>query len=328
VSVNLPADVRIVPFDADQHAQPVLDVWHAGFGQAWPMTARSLWRGLAAPFPSQRGQHFVAVDAGDQVVGFVATQFTYRDGGHARGNLGALVVAPSHQRRGIGAALVDHAVEHLRRLGAARVQPGGLYPRLWPGVPENLPGALAFFEALGWAFVETIEVDLVGDLTAYETPASLHERMAAERVTLTPARTISDVRDALAFQQREFPPWYETYEHVARLNDWQDILLARDADAKLVGTLLMSSAHSHPTRSETAWEALFGQDMGSLGEVGVAASARGRGIGLALVAWGSAILRRRGVRHCLIGWTTLADFYAKLGYRVWQRYRISRRPLA
>jgi beta-N-acetylhexosaminidase len=318
------ADIRSL--DKDVHAQPVLELWNAAFGSAWAMTAGPLWRGLSAPLPTQVEAHFVAVE-GEQVVGVVATQFNRRDGGRSGGHIGALAVAPPFQRRGIGAALLTHACDHLRRLGAATVQLGGLYPRLWPGVAENLPDALAFFRAQGWAFDDELQNDLVGDLTQFEISPDLRERMTAEKLVIEPARTVNDVRSVLALQQRQFPGWYETYEQVARVGDVADILVARDPERGIVGSLVMCSPHSSPLRAESAWQGVVGGTLGGINEVGVASSERGRGIGIALVAWGSAVLRRRGVTACLIGWTSLADFYGKLGYQVWRRYHMSRRAL-
>ena len=71
------------------------------------------------------------------------------------------------------------------------------------------------------------------------------------------------------------------------------------------------------------WTRLLGDDCGGLGAVGVAAGVRGQGIGTALVARGSDVLRERGVGNSCIGWTWLVDFYGRLGYRPWRSYAMS-----
>jgi beta-N-acetylhexosaminidase len=67
--------------------------------------------------------------------------------------------------------------------------------------------------------------------------------------------------------------------------------------------------------------------VGALGTVGVAAARRGQGIGLALVARGSEILKEQGINQCHISWVVLLDFYGKLGYRTWRSYKMSWRFL-
>jgi predicted N-acetyltransferase YhbS len=89
----------------------------------------------------------------------------------------------------------------------------------------------------------------------------------------------------------------------------------------------MSSPQSHPARTDVAWKGLLGDDAGSINAVGVAAAAQGRGIGIGLMARGSEVLVERGAGMCHIGWTTLLDFYAKVGYTPWCAYAMSWREL-
>jgi GNAT superfamily N-acetyltransferase len=76
------------------------------------------------------------------------------------------------------------------------------------------------------------------------------------------------------------------------------------------------------------WKTLLGASAGAIGVVGVAESARQRGVGRALVARASEIVRDRGAQHCFIGWTWMIGLYGELGYHVWQEYQMSRRVLA
>jgi predicted N-acetyltransferase YhbS len=45
-----------------------------------------------------------------------------------------------------------------------------------------------------------------------------------------------------------------------------------------------------------------------------------RGIGTAMVAGASELLREAGTRNCHIGWTTRESFYRRAGYQPWRRY--------
>jgi len=95
---------------------------------------------------------------------------------------------------------------------------------------------------------------------------------------------------------------------------------------QVVGSLIMSDVRSTDWTGRQ-WRALLGEDMGAIGAVGVAESQRDKGIGLAMVAQASAVLRDRGIRHCYIHWTWLVDWYGRLGHRVWQDYWMARKVL-
>lgn len=316
--------LEIQPYHATSDAAAVAALWQEALGQTWPLSETMCRQILAGPRARQDTQHFVARLYG-RLVGFAGsglyrpTETASRDG-----YLSALVVAPQVQRQGIGMALHETALAHLRARGARRIQLGGGLVRFWPGVPSNLPAALAFFQAQGWRYTETT-FDLWRDLRAYVTPPALRQRMAAVPVWLSAARA-EEWPELLAFQERAFPFWSESYAEAAALGDYADALLARTTGGQLVGSLLMITPRSHPERTDAPWTMVLGPRLGGLGAVGVAQAQRGHGIGLALVARGSELLRERGADYGYIGWTRLTDFYGQAGYTIWREYQMSWRP--
>jgi ribosomal protein S18 acetylase RimI-like enzyme len=280
---------------------------------------------IHGPVTRPDGVNFVAVDQG-RIAGFVGTATYGSNAGHGEsGCIRALYVAPALQRRGIGTALYDAALGHLRSSGLHHIQLGGGLVRFWPGIPHNLPAALAFFRAMGWDDGFTA-YDLLQDLSAYVSPPEIAERMAEMPFRLSTARE-EDVPALLEFEDREFPGWSDAFRDAVHLGDHDDALIARDADGNVVGALIMVTPRSHPNRTDAPWTALLGSQLGGMGSVGVAASHRGHGIGLALVARASKILRERGARYGHIGWTGLVDFYGRLGYIVWREFQVSRREI-
>lgn len=317
--------VIVRPFDFDRDTAAVAALWRDAQGTTWPLAADRLGAVLDALDPARDGAHFVA-EAGAGLLGFVATQ-TRRSGPAAppEGYLPALLIVSAARRRGLGTALHDRALAHLREQGVRRVQLGGGEPRFWPGVPTNLPGAEPFFRARGWAF-DGLSHDLIRDLRAPHAPDPGWGRAPAG-IAIAVA-TPADIPDLLAFERREFPAWQGAYAALAARGVADDFLIARRADGALVGALILyAAARSRPPRHDVPWSALLGDDCGGLGAVGVAAAARGRGVGAALVAHGSAVLSARGVGTCCIGWTWLLDFYGRDGYRHWRSYAMSWRDL-
>jgi GNAT superfamily N-acetyltransferase len=309
---------QIQPYDADRDEAATFDLWQKTVGQEWPVAPSRFRQILAGP----ESQHFVVREE-EQVIGFCATLKSIRESQRV-GHLAALLVAPHRQGRGIGTALHNSALKQFR--GLSSVQLGSISPRFWCGVPGNLPSAARFFRARGWSFSETA-YDLVQDLHHYITPPYIYQRMERERVSFEVASSQS-IGDILAFETREFPNWLAYYKRYASIGDYQDLLVARDnSSGHIVGTLVMYSSQSHASRTDVIWQTMLGADSGAIGAVGVAASARGRGIGIALVARASDLLKERGVRNCYIDWVVLTDFYAKLGYTKWRDYLISWRTL-
>lgn len=310
---------NIEEYHAETDAAAVFGLWQSTVGQEWPLSFERFQQILSAPSM----HHFVARENG-QVVGFVATQQSLA-WDQTTGHLLALLVAPTRQRQGLGSALHDTALQYLREAGVHLLQLGGLSPRFWCGVPGNLTPAPDFFKSHGWDFAEMV-YDLLQDLRQYTTPPSVYQRMDTQHITLAAAHP-GDIPEVLAFEQREFPHWQMHFEHSAQLGDAQDVVIARDAGGQIVGTLLTFTSHSHAKRTDLIWQELLGQDAGALGAVGVAPSAQGRGIGIALVARASDLLKERGASKCVIDWVVLTDFYAKLGYAKWRSYHTSRRTL-
>jgi predicted GNAT family acetyltransferase len=76
--------------------------------------------------------------------------------------------------------------------------------------------------------------------------------------------------------------------------------------------------------ADTIYLPILGPAAATISCVGVAPHMEGRGIGTALVARASEILRDRGVGTCHISWTVRESFYTRAGYRPWYRYRMFR----
>jgi GNAT superfamily N-acetyltransferase len=61
--------------------------------------------------------------------------------------------------------------------------------------------------------------------------------------------------------------------------------------------------------------------VAALGPLGLDPAARGGGLGLALVAGAARWQREHGHRAAVIDWTTLTDFYGRLGAHAWRVYQ-------
>jgi len=207
-------------------------------------------------------------------------------------------------------ALLSAAIERLRAGNATSVSAGsGGDFYIWPGVPCDLPGAVRFFASRGWQrSYET--VDLVTDLRRYRPPPGVYRNAGEARITISqPGR--GRVAEVLAFEAAAFPSWSRWFGRSGPAG----MLAATDDAGRVAGTLLLDGPGA-----DTVLAPVLGPAAGTIGCVGVAPPRQGKGIGTALVARASEILRDAGTRNCHIGWTTRETFYRRAGYEPWRRY--------
>jgi beta-N-acetylhexosaminidase len=296
----------IRPFDPGRDRPLLGRLWEAALGSVWPLRPDALdlvKEGLVAEPGDGSGPG--RGDLAGRGVGIVAVD--------PAGSIPLLVVDPAYQRRGVGTRLLEAAMARLGQLGATTVALGsGGDDYIWPGVPDNLPGAVEFFRARAWRFDRTV-IDLVADLRGYEAPAGVGERAGRAGVSIE-VMAAPERAEVMAFESATFPEWVGWFE---RLDS--SVLVARDRAGAVAGTLLFRGP-----LGATIYEPLLGPDAGTIGCVGVAAPARGAGVGSAMVARASELLRDAGTRACHIGWTGRERFYARVGYSPWRRYHMAK----
>jgi Acetyltransferase (GNAT) domain len=169
------------------------------------------WPLLSAGVASLGDALIAEADAGP--VGFAAVDLA--------GSVPLILVDPSWQRRGIGTGLLAAALEQVRAAGAATVTAGsGGAASIWPGVPQDLPAAVAFFASRGWRQTHDT-LDLTADLTRYRPPADAHGRAASPGITIARAAG-ADMTSVLALETAAFPNWVRWFSRP------EDILIARD----------------------------------------------------------------------------------------------------
>src|ERR1700722_13972992 len=292
---GMSGDWMLRPFSGVADLDLVEALWLAALEPRWPLLPRAI---------AMVRDGFFAVEGG-RTVGCVAVDLA--------GSIPLVLVTPDHQRRGIGTDLLSSALGRLRAAGVRTAQAGsGGTDSIWPGVPADLPEAARLFANCGWqAGQDTL--DLVAGLPDYRAPALAPGSSARAGITITPAAP-ADAAAVMAFETATFPRWAHWFAAGNR-----DILLARDNAGAICATLLLDGPGA-----DTVFEPMLGRAAATINCVGVAPHVQRRGIGTALVARASEILRDRGAGTCHISWTVRESFYARAGYRPWRRYRMFR----
>ncbi len=324
------AGVQLQPLDPANpaHLSAIVSIWNAACGRDLFITPRFAAYNLQ-PTPGEIQAGCIAVDRGVPV-GFVLCSALPGDPAASPPELGwmdAIAVVPEAQRRGNGSQLVAWAEDWLREQRCTRVRLGGSLRPFVAGYPVEL-GNEGFFRRRGFeARVDGEYVwDVARDLGGYsaETPrrdVSGRRDVSTKPPVIRPAHT-GDEKQLLEFFHREFPGrWRFEFErflrHGGRLSDWMVLLTERGVDGFARLTFedsLQPLERFYPQRLPRPW--------GQLGPIGVSQERRGQGDGGALLDAALDHLRERGVRGCVIDWTSLLDFYAKFGFKPHRQYAV------
>ena len=317
----------IAPYDPAL-TPALIAIWNRALGGRFPLPAR-LWQQNVVGDPNWRaGDGLVTLDATGTPIGFALTRI-YR--AHAEnpdmtavqgtGWLMALVIDPAWTGRGYGTQLLRAAEDYLRAEGATRCDNGGSLGHLLPGPPADDPRALRFWTRHGYPLVREV-YDLHRSLANWSSPpmpaAITHEGWAIA------AGQAGQEAAFLAALGRDFPGrWRATIaDTFARGGSAEDLVALRDPAGEIAGFLAIWRPERPFLGPGLHWLPALGPRPGAIGPLGIASTARGKGLGLALVAGATSILRERGVVNCTIDWvgTELLDFYARLGFHPARTY--------
>jgi GNAT superfamily N-acetyltransferase len=324
------SDLQFRPY-SPAAAPHVVALWEAAAGDVFPLREPVLRQCLEAR-PGALREDAVLVWEDERLVGFgyaglhrLPDQETsdYR----TRGQLQAVVVHPDRRRRGIGRQIAAALADRIRAHGVRTVEAGGGMFYLWAGIPEDLPGALAFATAIGFELGEPTW-DLRGNVADLRVDAATQSALAASGLTIRPATT-TDRHPLLTFLVAEFGGewWHETRWFLDQGGDAADLLLLRDMNERILGLARLHGPASQPIGPPHFWAARRRPESGGLGPIGIAGEIRGRGLGRALLVVALDQLRLRGLSDVVIDFTTLLGYYGPHGFAPWITYREASAPV-
>lgn len=304
----------------------VLHLWNRELGKAFPMRKELLEQNSFEAINICWDSSLAVLDDAEHVIGFIIVK-CYQDQLDMdmpvrTGWIQALVVDSRFQNQGIGTRLLEHAESKLKDKGMETVLLGRDPKHYFPGVPHVCERAAVWFASRGYEKQGT-DYDLA---RSYDS---------SESITYPAIGGVSfDVLDEnekselMQFLHRCFPGRWE-YEAATYFQDGgsgrEFVVLKKDD--RIIGFCRINDADSPVIAQNVYWAPLFQEALGGIGPLGVDAAERGHGYGLAIVEAGIAVLRNRGVKHIVIDWTGLIDFYQKLGYHIWKSYDAYRKVL-
>lgn len=251
-----------------------------------------------------------------QIVGFLLAtkrKFPYLERGlePARGWINVMFVDSAHQREGIGEALVKHAEDKLKAMGAETVTLGAYSPNyFFPGIDkDNYPAAIRFFDRLGYEPGKE-SYSMCKELHGYRISEE-----ALEKITKAREAGFSFVNfeygyalELLEFLKNEFGGGWKRNALISMQNDTAEdcILLALGPDKKIVG-FCMRMIDGNPMR---------------FGPFGVGEKARNYGIGGILFDIMQLEMEKRGIYHLYFVSTDVPGrrFYERHGVKAFRTF--------
>ena len=304
----------IRPYASGDEAR-LLETWNAAMW-ADPIDAAT-WRGRYLLDPNFDPRTCpVAIDTGTgEVVGYLLAFANRSAADRTPTGPDAWVVGvgvgPVHRRRGVGRALHEHLVAHLRGYGIEHIHYGPYVPGyLTPGVDEAAyPEAIAFLSAMG-AKTQSRPLSMKASLTGYRSnpeTIDIARNLGGEGITVR-AVALTDILPLLDFLDRHFPHWRGDAAGVLH-----DLV---DGDARAVtmhlavdGEAIVGYAQSRAER---------------FGPFGVNEAYRGRGIGALLLSQTLLAMRTRGYHCAWFMWTSdrAAKLYRQHGFEEVRRFSL------
>jgi predicted N-acetyltransferase YhbS len=313
--------MQYVPLE-DPYVDVLCELWNQELGDRFPMRSELLRQNSFADQNVVKAGSWIALDPVTQrPVGFVVAKCWQEkldvQLGTGIGWLQVLLVAKSHRGHGIGRELLARVEGALLALGVEKILLGRDPYHFFPGIPDESNEVKAWFERHGYRSAERLEHDLVCHYPVQDHDLVLPSIPDGCFRLLTRAD-----RDAfLAFLHRCFPGrWeYEAIHYFQRGGTGREFVVL-ERQGEIIGFCRINDADSPFIAQNVYWAPLFAEGLGGIGPLGVDAQHRGQGLGRAIVEAGIVTLRKRGIQSIVIDWTTLVDFYAKLGYHSWKQY--------
>lgn len=301
----------------------LIEFWNRNLGRSFPMSARLWDQNLRSDFGFLPEQSWVCLADGE-LVGVVLNKYLPIQMGAADlrpvGWVNTLLVDTTYRCQGVGSALYERAEKFFRDTGLQRIALGAELGHFFPGIPKENREAQDFFLQRGYTGgSEVCDLNCIRERFIHPVGHELTPEVAKE-VSITLAEREEDFRDTQEFFLRYFPGRWEHEFRWAYENRLLDGLVLLRVSGVVKGFARIYDEQSKFIGPGIYWAELMRKPYGGLGPIGVAGDERGKGLGMELLYRSLMMLWDRGVEEMAIDFTTLVEFYGKLGFDPWKWY--------
>jgi GNAT superfamily N-acetyltransferase len=296
--------------------EKIVDLWNRSFNGDFPLDLRLWQQNVDNCKRTFADASIVAVRDG-HIVGAIV--------GKNPNKVSVIFVAPECRRLGIATELLARAEVAFTGELETSITVGQDDRHFFPGIPENAVEAQSFFTARGYTGGDGWMNDMfrsLADWRALPARPDVAENIQARQIALVPctAALVPSLLEHVAsnFSER----WLrDTRDRISAEPDPGEIIVAVEHGENVVGFAHTFSTRSIVVGSPIMWRSLIGTNYGGLGPIGVSKDHRKIGLGLELLNFSITRVAETGAEAMVIDWTGLVDFYGKVGFHVWKRYK-------
>jgi GNAT superfamily N-acetyltransferase len=309
-----------------ERLEELVALWNKELHGAFPMRNKLFIQNSFMDENISYGGSRMVVDDHDRVIGFIIVKYLKeKTSVKMRNDIGwiqAILVDSAYRNRGIGSQLLNHAEAILKQKGLKEIVLGRDTYHYLPGIPSEDKHTIGWFEKRGYLHQGT-EVDLSKNF-AESDGVKWPSIPNVEFSLLQESEKVA----FLEFLNRCFPGrWvHEAIHYFKRGGTGREFVVEKE-NGQIIGFCRINDSKSPIIMGNINWAPLFEGEVGGIGPLGVDAKKRKNGYGLAVVEAAVAFLRERGIRHMVIDWTGLVDFYQKLGFDVWKSYEAYKKEM-
>ncbi|MBA3061530.1 MAG: GNAT family N-acetyltransferase [Atribacteria sp.] len=280
-------------------------------------------------FKSFTGVNIVAYGSfkNDQIIAFIVAKYlTLPISGNVDLNQGWIsLLVVDKERTDVNSTteeLTKRVEADLKMKGVEKIRFGGDPQNFLSGLPIELEeDYLLLLEGLGYK-KKSKEYDLYLDISNFKSSPKIKQLQEGLEKNLQ-ARPVTKEEEEilLDFLQKTFPGrWYYEANNIRRIPGGIEDYWLLWYQNNPAGFLRTNTSESAYMGSNVNWGSQWGECYCGLGPIGIAADFRGKGWGIYLMIRVIQAFQQQGYCHMIIDWTTLVDYYAKLGFKPWIEY--------
>lgn len=310
--------MKFAPIEKSQITEYV-ELWNRELGKHFPMREELFIQNSFHDKNVFRNGSFSAYSESGNLLGFIITKKWQEDldGLIAKdvGWIQVLLVDSAYRKQGIGSTLLDMAEHALKESAIKQIVIAQDPWHYFPGVPKEYENTMKFLENRGYTNSTSV-FDLYKEFNEEEEIS-----LPAKDGVIFQLLDESDKEAFIDFMNTSFPGrWtYEAVKYFEKGNGREFVVLKKSG--RIIGFCRINDSNSPFIAQNVYWSNLFHEELGGIGPLGITESERKNGYGLAIVQAGIYFLRKRNIKHMVIDWTELTEFYGKLGFKIWKEYK-------
>ena len=218
--------------------------------------------------------------------------------------------------------MMDRMEKELTDRGVTKIRFGGDPQNFLPGLPQEMKDMyLGSFKSRDYR-EKGVVYDLYRDISDFKIHQRVRELKDEYQTDLKARPVVKDEEEVLLqFLANNFSGrWLYEADNIRRVpGGIEDYWLLWLKD-KPIGFVRINRVDSTYLGPNVNWGRRWGKFYCGLGPLGIDKSYRGQSFGLYLQSMVIDYLREEGYQHMIIDWTTLLDYYKKLGFAPCNKY--------